>query len=239
MRFEPFIFSVITQMENDRLKKIPDGKPVRIFLPVKESKERYRASCIYQKEESPHFSLNFKLGELPREYIDLQQTCIINIDLGGQSVSLEALIKEISGPQTLKMVAQKTIDHKQLRDFFRVDATTQVISKAFQPKISNQKGEDFSFNGTTIDISGSGILASFSELPPMDKKVKLEITLPNDSDRVITAIARPIRSQQISADQYVVAYHFEEIETEDRDLIIGSCLIIQRQLLRMKVQVNN
>ena len=90
----------------------------------------YRASCIYQREEYPHFSLNFKVGELPSEYIDLKQTSVINVDLGGQSVSVEAVIKELSGPQTLKMVVQKTINHEQLRDFFRVDATTQVISKA-------------------------------------------------------------------------------------------------------------
>jgi len=227
-------------MQNEKFKDIPDGKPVRIFLPIKDSKERYRASCIYQREEYPHFSLNFKVGELPSEYIDLKQTSVINVDLGGQSVSVEAVIKELSGPQTLKMVVQKTINHEQLRDFFRVDATTQVISKAFHPKISSQiNDEEFSFNGTTIDISGSGLLASFTELPPMDKKVKLEITLPNDDKKIITALARPIRSQQISENQYDVAYHFEEIESEDRDLIIGSCLVIQRQLLRMKVQVNN
>ncbi len=226
-------------MENDKFKDIPDGKPVRIFLPIKDTKERYRASCIYQQGDYPCFSLNFKIGELPGEYLDLTQTSIINIDLVGKSISVEAIIKEVSGPQSLDMVVQKTINHEQLRDFFRVDATTQVISKAFHPKISGVKGEDFSFNGTTIDISGSGLLASFTECPPMDQKVKLEITLPNDEAQVIKALANPIRSQQISENQYVVAYHFEEIEPEDRDLIIGSCLIIQRQLLRMKVQVNN
>lgn len=226
-------------MENDKFKDIPNGKPVRIFLPIKDSKERYRASCIYQKEEYPHFSLNFKIGELPHQYIDVKQTSLISVDLGGQNISVEAVIKEISGSQTLKMVVQKTINHEQMREFFRVDANAHVISKAFHPKISNHKGEDFSFDGTTIDISGSGILTSFTELPPMDQQVKLEITLPNDEEKVITALAKPIRSQQISENQYDVAYHFEEIEPEDRDLIIGSCLIIQRQLLRMKVQVNN
>lgn len=226
-------------MQNDKFKDIPDGKPVRIFLPINDSKERYRANCIYQKESYPHFSLHFKVGELPGEYIDLKQTGVVTVDLGGQTFSIEAVIKEIGGPQILKMVVQKTINHEQLREFFRVDATTQVISKAFHPKISSHKGDDFSFNGTTIDISGSGLLASFTELPPMDQRVKLEITLPNNPEKVITALARPIRSQQISDDHYDVAYHFEEIEPEDRDLIIGSCLIIQRQLLRMKVQVRN
>lgn len=226
-------------MEIDKLKDIPDGKPVRIFLPIQDNKERYRANCVFQKDEYPHFSLNFKVGELPHELINTKEACIITIDLGGTNVSLEANIAKITGSQTLKMVAQKTINHEQMREFFRVDAATQVISKSFQPKISNSQGEEWSFNGTTIDISGSGLLATFSEQPPMDEQVRLEITLPNDNGRTISVLARPIRSQKMSDDHYVVAYHFDEIEMEDRDLIIGSCLIIQRQLLRMKVQVNN
>lgn len=224
-------------MDMDIIKEIPDGKPVRIFLPITESDERYRAHCIFKESESPKFSLHFKTGELPHKDIDEKESCIINIDMGGQNISLEAMITEVSNPQTLLMVAQKTINHEQMRDFFRVDATTEVISKSFYPKVRSDEGDDWSFDGTTIDISGSGLLASFIEPPPMDKQVKLEISLPNEEKDTIKVLAHPIRTQKRSDNQYDVAYHFDEIEMEDRDLIIGCCLIIQRQLLRMKVQI--
>lgn len=224
-------------MELDIIKDIPDDKPVRIFLPITDSDERYRAHCIFKESEPPRFSLHFKTGELPHEDITLKDSCIINIDIGGQNISLEAMITEIPDPQTLLMIAQKTINHDQMREFFRVDATTQVISKSFYPIVRSDQGDDWIFDGTTIDISGSGLLASFKEPPPMDKQVKLEISLPNEERETVTVLAHPIRTQKRSDNHYDVAYHFDEIEMEDRDLIIGCCLIIQRQLLRMKVQI--
>jgi hypothetical protein len=93
--------------------------------------------------------------------------------------------------------------------------------------------------GTTIDISGSGILASFSSPPPMDSQTRLEITLPTSPPEIISVLAHPVRKQQINENQYDVAYHFEDITIEDRDKIIGCCLRIQRRLLRLKVRVRD
>lgn len=227
------------RMEMDKLLNIPDGKPVRIFLPLIDRKDRYRVNCIFQKETLPHFLLQFKIGELPYEQVDTEECCFINIDIGGTTLSLKGKIEEIVGVQTLRLVATKIIDHEQLREFFRVDATTQVISKSFQPKVSDQQNDGWSVQGTTVDISGSGLLAVFPTLPPMDEQVSLEIVLPSDEGQVIHVLAKPIRSEKIREDYYEVAYHFEEIKLEDRDLIIKNCLVIQRQLLRMKVQVKD
>lgn len=226
-------------INKNNLKDIPDGKPVKIFLPLINSNERYRSNCVFQRGNPPNFSLNFKLGELPQNLIDTGKPCLINIDMGGTSVSLEANISEIASNQTLNLMACKTIDHEQLREFFRVDATTRVVSKAFKNKNPELQDNDWHCEGTTVDISGSGLLASFSSLPPMDNKVQLEIILPGNDEQIIKTMAIPIRSRKIKDDLYEVAYHFEEISSEDRDLIIGSCLVIQRQLLRMKVQVSN
>ncbi len=226
-------------MELDKLKDIPDGKPVRVFLPLLDKNNRYRVNCILQKDTPPHFSLTFKIGELPHELINTEKSCLVNIDMGGTTLSLEGEIVEIIGMQTLRMMVTKTIDHEQLREFFRVDATTQVISKSFQPKVSKRQDNSWSIKGTTVDISGSGILATFPTRPPMDQQVRLEIVLPKDEGQIIKVLARPIRTEKIREDCYEVAYHFDEIESEDRDLIIGNCLVIQRQLLRMKVQVKD
>ncbi len=221
------------------LESIPDTKPVRVFLPILDKKERYRTTCVLEKASSGKFKLLFKPGTLPSHAVDTSNTCIIIVDMGGPTHSIEARIQNIASPQILDMILEKTISHEQMREFFRVDATTGVISKSFHPEFFDNTGEPWSAKGKTIDISGSGILASFSEKPPADKQVKLEITLPTNEHEVISIFAHPVRIEEISDNNFEVAYHFDDIDAEDRDKIIGCCLIIQRKMLRLKVQVKD
>lgn len=225
--------------DTNTIKTIPNNKPVRAFLPLVDKSERYRASCIFEQTSPPQFNLLFKPGELPDELIDLNSTCLVSIDMGGPNLSIEANIKKIANSQTLNMVLEKTVSHEQMREFFRVDTTTSVISSSFHPEFFDDEGEPWAIKGKTVDISGSGILATFTELPPKDKRVRLSITLPSNEPETITMLAHPVRTQQVGENLYEVAYHFEDISTEDRDKIIGCCLVIQRKLLRLKVQVKN
>jgi hypothetical protein len=225
--------------DNDILEKIPDSKPVLVFLPLKNITERYRLQGVYQKSVSPVFSLFFQTGALPLDDIDTSQPCIINIDMGGPSISLEANITKVTNAQHLVMTALKSMSHEQLREFFRVDAVTSVIGRSFRSKAKGKDGEEWSFQGETIDISGSGILASFSEKPPSNALIQLEISLPTDTPEVVKTLARPTRVVKTADDRYDVAFHFDEITTEDRDKIIGCCLEIQRRLLRLKVKVKD
>ncbi|TKB25836.1 PilZ domain-containing protein [Desulfopila sp. IMCC35006] len=219
------------------LQNIPDGKPVRIFLPLLNRPERVRAQCLYQKSEPPKFSLLFKSGVLPVEEVDIEKPCIISIDMGGPTVSLEAMIQKISNQQTLAMIVQKSISHDQMREYFRVDAVTRVISKSFQTEHFNNQTEPWSAEGHTVDISGSGILAIFNEKPQPDRPVTLEIMIPSLEPETIKVLAHQIRVQELHDGRFEVAYHFDDITTEDRDKIIGCCLVIQRKMLRLKVMV--
>jgi hypothetical protein len=223
----------------ETLESIPDSKPVRIFLPITHKKERYRANCVFEKTASPEFNLLFRPGVLPAEAIDLSGTALINVDMGGPNFSVEAKIKRIVNDQMLSMVLVKSISYEQLREFFRVDATTSVISSSFQPEFFDKAGKPWKMKGQTVDISGSGILAVFSEEPPAEKQVRLDIALPTNEPEIISLLAYPVRTQKIDDNHYEVAYHFNDISSEDRDKIIGCCLIIQRRLLRLKVQVKN
>jgi hypothetical protein len=221
------------------IENIANSKPVRVFLPILASKERYRAHCVYQKTSPPQFNLLFTTGILPVDSINLTETAIISIDMGGPNLSLEAKIKAIASDQVLEMVMVKSISHAQMREFFRVDATTSVIGTLFQPEVFGEQTESWSLTGRTIDISGSGILVIFPDAPPKDKQIRLEITLPTKEPETISVLARSVRLQRISDKQFEVAYHFEDISTEDRDKIIGCCLVLQRKLLRLKVHVKD
>ncbi len=224
---------------DDTLRDIPNGKPVRIFLPVTEGPELVRGQCLYQVKTPPKFTLIFKPGMLPVEDMDISLPCIISIDMGGPTITLEAMILEITNPQTLQMIVRKTISHEQMREFFRVDATTMVLSKAFRTEFVGDKNEEWVVQGQTVDISGSGILALFSDPPPMEDQVRLDIEIPSPEPETVEVLAHQVRSRHLKNGLYEVAFHFDDISTEDRDKIIGCCLIIQRQLLRLKVKVKD
>ncbi len=221
----------------DALNTIPNGKPVRIFVPLLDRLDRVRAQCVYQQTSPPKFTLIFKAGLLPLDDIDVRQPCIITIDMGGPTLSLEAMIQEIVNPQTLQMFLQKSISHEQMREFFRIDAVTQVISSSFRTQFVNQNSEPWSIQGETVDLSGSGILAIFPHPPPTEKQVQLEIFIPSAEPETVKVIAHQVRVQLQNDGRYEVAYHFDDISTEDRDKMIGCCLVLQRKLLRLKVQV--
>ncbi len=226
-------------IQTDFINKIPDAKPVKIFLPVQEADTRYRQTCIFQKTSSPRFNLLFAPDTLPVESLDISSSCIINLDMGGQSVSMEAMIQQVVNSQVLDMIALKTVSHGQMRDFFRVDYTMPIIVSSQPTDDIGTPNELWKILGTTIDISGSGLLAFFHEKPPADKLVKLRLPLPDDKNEYISFMARPVRTSEVEENRYVVAYHYEEISDEERDKIIGQCLIIQRRLLRLKVQVKD
>jgi hypothetical protein len=223
---------------SDILTDVPDAKPVRVFLPIAGSKERYRACGVYQKTEPPRFNLLFQPGVLPADALDVSIPCLIVIDMGGPNISVEAMITS-AADQKLEMIVQKTVSHDQMREFFRVDAATQVISKSFQPELFGKKETPWSMQGTTIDISGSGLLAAFPGKVPMDEPIRLEITLPTEPPELVKVLAHPVRAVQIDDNRWEVAFHFDDISIEDRDKIIGCCLVIQRRLLRLKVQVRD
>lgn len=219
------------------LHSITNGKPVRVFLPLRDRPERLRAHCICQDIQPPKFSLAFKAGVLPLDDIDTNQPCIVCIDMGGPTLSLEAMIQELVNPQILQMILQKSINHEQMREFFRIDAVTRVISSSFRTQFVNQNSEPWSMQGETVDLSGSGILAIFPSPPPTERQVQLQIFIPSAVPETVTVIAHQVRAQMQNDGRYEVAYHFDDIDSEDRDKIIGCCLVLQRKLLRLKVQI--
>lgn len=221
------------------LEPIEDGKPVRIFIPLIGRNERLRAQGIYQEESPPKFSLLFKPGVLPVDEIDTDKPAVIHVDMGGPTVSLEANIVHIANAQTLEMIVVKAINHEQMREFFRVDAVTDVISQSFETTVFDNDNEGQAIPGKTVDISGNGILATFKERPPQTRHIRLEITDPATKAEIITVFAHQVRMTELHDGRFEVAYHFDEISDDDRDSIICTCLVLQRQMLRLKVQVKD
>lgn len=225
---------------NNVIIKIPDAKAVKVFLPMKNNHERHCIHGVYQNSTSPFFSLNFDQGVLPVNSINCNGTCILNINIDGPTTFFEAKIYKIKDTQHLVMTALRQISPEQMREFFRVKVVVSVVAESFQPqRIENIDDSNIILEGETIDISASGILASFPNRPIFEKQAKLKIILPTLSNEIISVIAHPVRTVKISDKQFDVAFHFDDVTAVDRDKIIEFCLIIQRRLLRIKIKVKD
>lgn len=222
---------------NDFLSQISDDKPVRLFLPILNSDDRQLIQCVLRKVQNNRFQLLFKPGTLPVTQIDQNISCLISLDLGGQSISLESNIVNVVNNQTLEMVPQKTITHEQMREYFRVDCTVPIILKSIIPEAFGSPDDNWKILGTTADLSGSGLRASFTTAPPKDTQVRLELALPTTDTTIVKTLASPVRISQLTEKLWDAAYQFDAIEDEDQDAIIGCCLVAQRRLLRLKVKV--
>ena len=219
------------------LSQISDEKPVRLFLPLIDGEDRLLIQCVLKKESGCHFKLLFPPGTLPVDRIDRNNSCIVSLDVGGQSISLESNIVKVANRQTLEMSVLKSISHDQMREYFRVDCTVPILIRSIVPDAFAEEDDKWKINGTTVDLSGSGLRASLPTAPPSDTQVRLEIALPTTETSIVKALATPVRISQLTGKLWDVAYHFDAIEDEDQDAIIGCCLVAQRRLLRLKVKV--
>lgn len=222
---------------NDFLSQITTPKPVRLFLPITGNDDRLLMQCVLEKGTGKHFNLLFKPGTLPVDRIDRATSCLINLDISGQSISLESNITNIINKQTLELVIQKSINHEQMREYFRVDCTVPILLKSLVPEEFGGPEDNWKIPGTTVDLSGSGLRASFTTEPPRNTQVRLELALPSTETSIVKTLASPVRISKLTDKLWDAAYQFDEIEEEDQDAIIGCCLVAQRQLLRLKVKV--
>ncbi len=227
-------------MDSDILEKFPDQKPVRVFLPIENDKKRFRVQAVFERGEKGRFRLLFAPGELP-ENVDVKKEVLIGVDLGGPSLSIEANIRDVDdNGQVLDMVLIRSINHEQLREFFRVDATTRVVSRSFS--CPGSSAEQWEIAGESIDISGSGVLAVFDRELPDAKFISLQLTLPTEDERtgenyIVNVVAHQVRSRRQEDGRYQVAFHYDDVSEEDRDKIIGSCFVLQRKMLRLRVRI--
>ena len=130
-------------------------------------------------------------------------------------------------------------NHSQLRGFFRVDANTKVSASIVIPEKMAEEEAGWKLFGDTLDLSGSGLLCTFSEPIEPGKKVHIELTLPIRDMEKISALGHVVRCRKVGASFYHVALHFDSIDSESQDKIMACCFELQRRHLRMRVQLRN
>ncbi len=224
---------------NSFFAHLKDGKAVRAAVPLLGITEKERLHCFYGTGEPPAFTLLFPDGTLSIDQVDTGRTCMVVFDFSDQTVSISADISSIKDTQTLELIARETVNHNQTRSHFRVDANTKVSASPLRPEETAQESEHWQLFGDTIDLSGSGLLCSFTDPLEKDKKVRIELTLPTRDMEVIKALGHVVRCRKVEESLYHVALHFDSIDSESQDKIMACCFELQRRHLRMRVQVGN
>lgn len=218
---------------------IKDGKAVRAAIPLIGVSEKIRLNGFYGKAEPPAFILTFAVGLLAIDKIDSSRTCMVVVEFAEQTISISAQLSKIVDEHTLELIALETINHTQARSFFRVDASARISASPAASEQTPETQETWNLSGDTIDLSGSGLLCSFSEPLEKDKKVNIELTLPTRDMEIISAVGHVVRCRKIEENFYHVAFHFDSIDSESQDKIMACCFELQRRHLRMRVQVRS
>lgn len=217
---------------------LSSGKTARLTLPIPDSEGQRRILCVYQHEEPPEFSLLVPPSALPLNNIDDKRKSTVLFDVGGKDIIIGAEFKEIVNDQAFRFIAREVLHHDQLRNYFRVDVSASLVAR---PALTEASASEEPWNavGETIDVSGSGILAIFPQSFKLKQNVLVKLVLPCGSPKPVKAIAKVIRTRKITDDKHHIALHFIQIEPEDRDKIMACCFKVQRQHLRLRVQVKS
>ncbi|MCL1980335.1 MAG: PilZ domain-containing protein [Proteobacteria bacterium] len=212
---------------------------VRTAVPFLGRKEKLRLHCSYGKAHPPAFTLTFPDGSLVPDQVDTTRSCLVMFEFTNQTIVLTASIQAVKDTSVLELVARETVTHTHARNYFRVDAATKIAASAILEEETKQELPGWRLDGDTIDLSGSGVLCSFSEPLEQGVKAKIELTLPTRDMEVIESLGHVVRCRKIDNHFYHIALHFDEIDSESQDKIMACCFELQRRYLRMRVRLES
>lgn len=219
---------------NEILEKLNDSAPTVVDLPGVHE-ENIRCKALFIKRESPLLELIFPPRSWEADDLKIGADCNLAIEHNGVTINLIARLDGVVQERRLRFTAREPVSPESLRDYFRVSINTP-IEASYIAGTKEIKNRTWKMVGTTLDLSGSGVLALFAEKPPSNHRIQLVITIP-DEETPIVCLANVVRSYRIRKNRFQVAFHFENVTTKTRDLLIACCMQEQRRQLRENVHV--
>jgi c-di-GMP-binding flagellar brake protein YcgR len=218
------------------LATIKENAPAVIDLPGK-SGLNFRSRAVLQKKEFPHLMLIFPLNAWDADLL-LGELCNLSVEHEGQQINLVVRLDEIVDERRLRCTVQQSILPESLREYFRVSINLP-IEASYVAGPREIKVKSWKLSGSTLDLSGSGVLAVFTEKPPSERQIQLVLTLGEEDDERIVCLANVVRCYRVRKNRYQVAFHFDIISSNARDQIIACCLQEQRRQLREMAQLDS
>jgi hypothetical protein len=219
---------------DDILNKLNDNSHVIVDIPSYKE-EAIRCKALLIKKEPPLLELLFLPNSWIADDLKIGSNCNMVIDHKGNSVNLIARLDSVAGERRLHFTAREPVAPEALRDFFRV-STNLPIEASYVAGVKEINAQTWKMAGTTIDLSGSGVLALFAEKPPSNNRIQLVITVPNEAPPIV-CLANVVRAYRLRQNRYQVAFHFDNISGKTRDQIVSFCLQEERRQLRENVRI--
>jgi len=219
---------------HDILAKLNDKAPTIVDLPgIRE--ETIRCKALFVKKELPCLELVFPPRSWEATDLKIGADCNLAVEHNGLTINLIARLDGVVRDRRLRFTAREPVAPESLRDYFRVSINTPIeASYIAGPK--EIKNTTWKLTGTTLDLSGSGVLALFTEKPPSHQRIQLVITVPEE-DTPIVCLASVVRAYRIRKNRFQVAFHFENLTPKTRDMLIACCMQEQRRQLRENVHI--
>ncbi|MDX9835455.1 MAG: PilZ domain-containing protein [Desulfobulbus sp.] len=218
---------------DELLAKIADNVPAVVDIPG-QGGEMFRCNALVTGKKSPALELLFPPDAWQAEDLRLDGSCSIAVEHQGQKIVLIARLEQAIDNRRLLFIAREPITPESLRDYFRVPINTPVKA-SYTAEQRDTRMASWKITGTALDLSGSGMLAMFSEKPPSSQRILLEITPPENPEPIF-CLANVIRSYRVRRNRFQIAFHFIEMTSKTRDQIVSCCLKEQRRQLRENVQ---
>ena len=217
----------------DILDRINDKASATVDIPGKNG-ENYRCKAVLIKKDLPAIELIFPPNSWDEPHLEMGAACNLAIEHEGRIINLIACLDKVNGDRRLQLTAREPVAPESLREYFRVMINIP-IEASYIAGPREVKAKTWKMQGTTIDLSGSGVLAVFAEKPATTQNIQLVMTVPGE-DAAIVCLAEVVRTYRLRKNRFQVAFHFEVISSKTRDQIISCCLQEQRRQLRENVQ---
>lgn len=215
------------------LERINDRASTVVDIPANDG-ENYRCKAVLLKKDALEIELVFPPNSWNEHNLSFGADCNMEVEHEGQTLNLIARLDKSTGNRRLQFTAREPVSPESLREYFRVLINIPIeASYIAGPREVNAK--TWKMIGTTIDLSGNGVLAVFAEKPTTTHNIQLVLSMPDDEPSIV-CLADVVRTYRLRKNRYQVAFHFEVISSKTRDQLIACCLQEQRRQLREKVQ---
>ncbi|MEZ4598762.1 MAG: PilZ domain-containing protein [Syntrophotaleaceae bacterium] len=216
------------------LDHLKDFRIIQITLPIRDD-QTMSLECVARRRSVDTVEATFLTGQLPVEELDLKGGCRLFFEEDGHPIRLRATIEEVLDGDKLRLKVVETPLQFGNREFFRVDTDLTIRYTRFVEGEENQPRQI----KARVNISGCGIRMPLPDTVQLNEKISLTLIFSEDPPKQATCIGQVKRLCPFAGGRKGVAMHFIEIESADRDAIIGFCMAAQREELRNKIQTRD
>jgi len=213
------------------INTISDAQAAKLRMTLG-SGEPVQLDCIFKMAEAPLFRLVFPPKKAIPEELEVNQSYTIEIVTENSPLIYRAVVESFHDNHTIEMRATDHIDPASSRDLPRVELSTTIIAASDPNSAPNSPYWEIS--GSTIDLSGTGVLCIFPKELENNSSVIIEIELPS-IDRQVQCAAKVVRTRKLRKERYQTALHFDPITRENSESLLAACLQEQRNQLRQQM----